>query len=59
MARHTRGSPCRLVTFAFGKGGLYRRGLVSKHEAGDLEFKIGMFRVTSFTSITGLLERAA
>ena len=40
MARHTRGSPCRLVNFAFGK----RRTLslwtgFKWHEAGDLEFK--------------------
>jgi hypothetical protein len=59
MACHIREGLCRLVNFAFGEGGLYRGGPVSKHKAGD--FEVQNWEVSRYlvTSITGLLEKAA
>ena len=44
------------VDVAWGRG---RRGLVPSTKLEILRAKIGKFPVTLFTSITGLLERAA
>jgi hypothetical protein len=45
---------CRSVNFAFEK-----EDSIQSTKPEILKLEIGMFPVTSFTSITGLLERAA
>jgi hypothetical protein len=57
MACQIWGGPWRLVNFAFGKEDAVDRFQSTKPEI--LQSKTGKFPVTSFTSITGLLERAA
>ena len=59
MASHIRGGPCRLVNFAFGKENSIAVDRFQSRKPEILKSKTGTFPVTSFTSITGLLERAA
>ena len=59
MACHVRVGPCRLVNLAFGKEDSIAVDRFQSTKPEILKLEIGMFPVTSFTSITGLLERAA
>jgi hypothetical protein len=59
MACHIRGGPCGLVNFAFGKEDSIAVDRCQSTKPEILKSKTGKFPVTSFTSITGLLERAA
>ena len=51
--------PCRLVNLALGKEDSIAVGWFQIIKPEILNVKIGEFPVTSFTSITRLLERAA
>jgi hypothetical protein len=59
MEYHIRGGPCRLVNVAFGKEDSIAVDRFQGSKPEILKSKTGKFPVTSFTSITGLLERAA
>jgi hypothetical protein len=59
MACRIRGGPRRLVNVAFGKEDSIAVHRFQSTKPEILKSKTEKFPVTSFTSITGLLERAA